>query len=402
MITLYYIFFAITFIYSLYFVITGLFILKKNKTKIKNSKELTKFAVLIPARNEENVIKDLITSLKSQTYKSDLYDIYVLINNCTDNTRNIVEKEKVNIIDVKKKTKTKGEVLKYAFNELKDTNYDAYLIFDADNVVDKKFLSIMNNVYQSGYIAAQGRKDSKNVSDSWISTSYTLFYYMQNVFYNASRTHVKMSSTINGTGFMIAKSFIDKGFNPKTITEDIEISIMCILDKKQIVYVDKAITYDEQPTDFKTSWHQRIRWSKGIMQCTKHYGKKLLTQFFREGNASALDKFIFIIAPFIQLLSFALTIELFIFNKIGIELNDVFSYIFNSGMLCFLIFYIIGVILNILILKLYDRTFKDNILGVLTFTVFILSWIPINIACLFKKDVKWKEIKHDKKLEKAN
>ena len=58
-------------------------------------------------RNEENVIKDLITSLKSQTYKSDLYDIYVLINNCTDNTRNIVEKEKVNIIDVKKKTKTK-------------------------------------------------------------------------------------------------------------------------------------------------------------------------------------------------------------------------------------------------------------------------------------------------------
>ena len=136
MITLYYIFFAITFIYSLYFVITGLFILKKNKTKIKNSKELTKFAVLIPARNEENVIKDLITSLKSQTYKSDLYDIYALKNNCTDNTRNIVEKEKVNIIDVKKKTKTKGEVLKYAFNELKDTNYDAYLIFDADNVVD--------------------------------------------------------------------------------------------------------------------------------------------------------------------------------------------------------------------------------------------------------------------------
>ena len=68
-------------------------------------------------------------------------------------------------------------------------------------------------------------------------------------------------------------------------------------------------------------------------------------------------------------------------------------------MLCFLIFYIIGVILNILILKIYDRTFKDNILGVLTFTVFILSWIPINIACLFKKDVKWKEIKHDKKLK---
>ena len=50
------------------------------------------------------------------------------------------------------------------------------------------------------------------------------------------------------------------------------------------------------------------------MQCTKHYSKKLLTQFFREGNASALDKFIFIIAPFIQLLSFALTIELFIFK----------------------------------------------------------------------------------------
>ena len=121
--------------------------------------------------------------------------------------------------------------------------------------------------------------------DNWVSCSYSLFYSIQNLFFNKARTNVKMSATINGTGFMIAKSFIqDYGFEPVTVTEDIELSIMCILHDEPVVYVDEAITYDEQPTLFRVSLTQRLRWSKGHLQAFAESGPYLFINIFRITN----------------------------------------------------------------------------------------------------------------------
>lgn len=270
---IYYIFFAITLLHSLYFLVTGLFAFFRSKIKVTETKPKTKFAILIAARNEARVIGNLVESLNKQDYPDKFYDVYTCVNNCTDNTLEVAKKAKSKIIDVKKKVKSKGEVLLYAFDELKNKDYDAYIVFDADNVVDSKFLSIMDNYYQSGYKFVQGRKDSSNIEANWISASYSLFYYMQNIFYNRARTRANMSATINGTGFMADKKFLEEKFKPVTITEDIELSLICVLNDKKVVYADEAITYDEQPLEFKTSWKQRARWSFGIMQCAKNYSK---------------------------------------------------------------------------------------------------------------------------------
>lgn len=54
--------------------------------------ERNRFAVLIAARNEENVIGNLIDSIKSQTYSQDLIDVYVVADNCTDHTAEVSQK----------------------------------------------------------------------------------------------------------------------------------------------------------------------------------------------------------------------------------------------------------------------------------------------------------------------
>ena len=56
----------------------------KDKPLIINKKH--KFMVIIPAHNEEAVVGNLIESLKDQDYDKNLYDIYVIADNCTDNT----------------------------------------------------------------------------------------------------------------------------------------------------------------------------------------------------------------------------------------------------------------------------------------------------------------------------
>ena len=100
-------------------------------------------------------------------------------------------------------------------------------------------------------------------------------------------------------------------------------------------------------------------------------------------------------APAFQVLSFALTIMLILFKMYGIELIDIFSYMFAFGIFFFILGYLGNTILNIFIVK-YNRTSKVmNLLsGILLFPVFLLTWIPINIKCLIKRDTKWKEIKH--------
>ena len=155
-----------------------------------------------------------------------MYKVYAVINNCTDRTKQRALEYGAEIIECEGKISCKGDVLKYAFNRLRSTDTDAFIIFDADNVVHPDFLSAMNNVYASGHYVAQGRKDTKNMGDNWISASYSLFYNLQNFFYNRSRTHIGAAATINGTGFMVAKHLVEDGFEPHTVTEDIELALV--------------------------------------------------------------------------------------------------------------------------------------------------------------------------------
>lgn len=393
---IYYILFVITLLYGLYFIVTGLLAFKSIEDPIRYHKAKTKFAVLIAARNEEKTIGDLIKSLKAQDYPDNLYDIYALVNNCTDNTEKVAKVSGAKIMNVTEKTKTKGDVLKFAFKKLKKKDYDAYIIFDADNIVHPDFLKIMNNTYRSGYNVAQGRKDSKNIQDNWLSASFSLFYYIQNFFFNKSRMKIDAAAAINGTGFMVAKRIIDSGFEPKTITEDIELSIMCVLRNERIAYVENAITYDEQVTKFSDSWTQRSRWSKGIIECNRIYRGALFKKFIKDKDFSALDKLLFSAAPWVQILAVCLTLVLGLFNFLGVELNDIFSYIFSLGLVCFMITYLVGIIINIFVILYYKRDVYETLHGIFLFFLFIISWIPINFICLFKKELKWKQIEHSR------
>ncbi len=393
---IYYILFIITLLYGVYFIITSLFAFKNVEPRIKKHKEKTKFAILIAARNEEKVIGDLIKSLNEQNYPTNLYDIYSIVNNCTDNTKDVARKFGSKIINVNTPVKCKGDVLKFAFKRLKNKDYDAYIIFDADNVVHPDFLKIMNDTYLSGYKVAQGRKDSKNLSDNWLSASYSLFYYIQNFFFNKSRMKIDAAAAINGTGFMVEKNVIDSGFDPKTVTEDIELSIICVLRNIKVAYIEDAVTYDEQPIKFIDSWHQRSRWSKGIIECNRLYRKELFKKFIKDRDFSAIDKLLFTAAPYFQILSLILTIVLSLFYMFGVELNDIFSYFFSLGYICFMIGYLSGVIINMFVIIYYERDLYESLHGVFLFTLFLISWIPINAICLFKKDLKWVPIEHNK------
>lgn len=389
------------FLFSLYFVITGLFTFKTFKPKKLQNKS-HKFAILVPCRNEEKVIGNLIDSLKKQKYPHNYFDYYVIPNNCEDSTKKVALEKKAKIIDIDVPVKSKGEVLKYTFNYLKDSNYDAYIIFDADNVVHENFLKAINEKLNEDFLVVQGFRDAKNPQDNYLSGGYAMFYYLQNVFFNASRMNLNRSSAINGTGFCIKKEVIDKyGFDVKTLTEDSEFTGLCAINNIKIGFAKEAITYDEHPTKFKTSWIQRKRWTSGCYACLKRLGKNLIKNFWQKSSFTSFDCLLYYLSPIIQIISFVLPL-IMCFSKFikGITINTL---IIDFTSLYFLIiFYLGSIIINIITIKMLNKKIKDYYKGIFGFYIFILSWIPINIVCLFKKTKTWEQIKHNKNINIEN
>lgn len=401
LVVVYYIFFILLLLYSAYFIITSMWGFKDmHKSIIKTHKPKYKIAALVAARNEECVIGSLVTSLVKQDYPEELFDVFVIPNNCNDDTEGAAKKAGAKILTCDVPVKSKGDVLKFAFEKLANEDYDAYLVFDSDNIVDKNFVKRMNDTLCDGFEVAQGYRDSKNASDNWITGSYSIFYWIQNFFFNRSRMYIKGSSSINGTGFMIKKSVIEKeGFETFTLTEDVEFTAQCAIKNRRIAFVEDAITYDEQPLKFGASWIQRSRWTTGNLQCFVRYDWKLLKAFFKNHNISAIDMALVFFAPIGQVISFVLTVVLILFKIYGIELFDVFSYMFSFGFLFFILGYIANIIVNVFIVKYNKKNKVASLLsGILFFPIFLFTWIPINIKCLFKRDSKWKEIKHTRSI----
>ena len=388
--------------YALYYIITGLFAFYNKNGKIRKYKAKTKFAILIAARNEEKVIGNLLDSLNKQNYPKELYDIFVIPNNCTDKTREIAVNKGATIIDCQVPVSSKGDALKFSFKFMLQNypEYEAYCIFDADNIVHPNFLKRMNDAKLAGYKVAQGYRDSKNPSDTWISSCYSLYYLVQNYFFNQARMNMGWSSSINGTGFMISKEVITEyGFNTITLTEDIEFAAQCALNNTKIAFVKDAITYDEQPLSFSQSWKQRKRWSIGTFQCLFKYSGKLLKEGVKRKIPQSIDMSLFFLAPIMQVLTFIMILLFVVYNILGIHISDFISILYDNKVYSLIIGYLITVFVTLFVVLVEKKKIKNTFKGILTLSIFMLTWIPINIVCLVKREQVWEPIEHKRTID---
>ena len=391
-------------IFYLYQLVISLFsfVILKDKPYIVNKKH--KFILILPAHNEEAVIGNLISSLKELDYPKDLYDIQVIADNCTDNTEKIARDMGAKVFvrtETDPNKKTKGYALQAFLKTLlsdKNMDYDAFCVFDADNIVDKNFLNVMNKHLCQGEEVVQGYRDIKNPTDSWISAGYAIFYWMMNRFYHLARYNAGLSPLINGTGFMVKFDAIrETGWNTNTLTEDIEFSLKTIIQGKKLGWAVDAICYDEQPVKFGPSWSQRSRWTMGHIQCLREYTGELAKAANENKTLMNLDGLLYM---FGSIPMFIISIVLLVINAIVYLNKGMTSTAFAINILRFVVptfFLPIGVALLIMILdkKPIAKMWK----GLLMYPVFLGSWLLINFKCLFQKNTTWDKIEHTRNVK---
>ncbi len=365
----------------------------KDKPLLVNKKH--KFMAIIPAHNEEAVVANLIDSLKKQDYPKELLDIYVIADNCTDNTAKISREAGAIVLERFDETKkTKGYALQWFLNKkvAEDADYDAFCVFDADNIVMPDFFENMNKKLCQGEEIVQGYRDIKNPTDSWISAGYAIFYWTMNRFYHLARYNLGLSPLINGTGFMVKFDIVKKeGWNTKTLTEDIEFSLKSIAKGRKLGWALDAKVYDEQPIGFKQSWSQRSRWTVGHLQCMKYYTKDLANGIKENKSLMNFDGFLYILGIPMMLITFLLLgVDTAIYLADGMTYNEL---IVNYGKYLFATF-ILPIVVAALIMFLDKRPIKPMIKGLVMYPLFLGSWILINLKCIVKPDTKWEKINH--------
>lgn len=355
-----------------------------------------KFMAIIPAHNEEAVIENLIASLQKQDYPHEAYDIYVIADNCTDNTAKIAKKAGAIVYErFDAMHKTKGAALHWFLAQKieEDAPYDAFCIFDADNIVDVNFLKNMNKKLCQGETVVQGYRDIKNPTDSWVTAGYAIFYWTMNRFYHLARYNIGLSPLINGTGFMVRFDQIKpEGWNTKTLTEDIEFSLKQIIKGEKLGWARDAIVYDEQPVGFKQSWSQRSRWTVGHIQCMGEYTKKLATAVKEKKTVMNFDGLLYIVG---SIPMFVITILLLLVNA-GLYMGNglTTSELIMSYARYIIPTFFLPILTAILIMKIEHKEVKPMAKGLLCYPLFLGSWLLINFKCLFKRDTKWEKIEH--------
>lgn len=346
----------------------------------------TRFALLIAARNEENVIASLIESLQKQDYPRELYDILVIPNNCTDATEQTALDAGAKILHCCAPVSTKGEVLHQILGRLMGS-YDAYCVFDADNIIDSQFLARMNDAIVAGARVAKSRQCALNPYDNWVSGAYDLYFQSINLLHSRARVPFRLSAKIVGTGFMLTDDLLQQlgGWNTVTLTEDIEFAVQCAMLGERVHYVEDAINYDEEPLSFRVSMYQRRRWSAGVQSVACRYTGKLLAKrpsWLRWDLAAHINMI------FVQLLAFApIVYGIFTTPLLHTLINLTYSL---GG-------FVLGGILMGLVLSLTaGRDLKKQWPAVLLYPIFLASWYPLHIWGLFSKPRNWKHIPHGK------
>ena len=265
------------------------------------------FSILIPSHNEEDVIYDTLQNIQKIKYPKDYFNVYIIMDNCTDNTLKEFNRFKqdypfsTNINEIIVNGGSKPKALNKAISYLKENNLwnaDNIIILDADNIISDTMLQSYDYYHKMYNDILQCRILSAN-DNNIISQGFTSSFNFMAYGFQYTRNCIGLSASLSGTGFSIKRDIFDKvGFNKcDTLTEDLEFSILCILNGYKIKYVPEEYVLNQHLESLKPSLIQRIRWCRGHMQTAMKLDKSLIKSFIKRPSFQLIDSFIFLNSP---------------------------------------------------------------------------------------------------------
>ncbi len=409
-------------VYFLFFAFTGIF----RKKSFPKTDVINKFGLIIPARNEESVVGGLIDSIKKNNYPQDKLQIFVIAHNCSDRTAEVAREHGATVYEYNNpKENTLGYAAKYLFSRIEEdygtANYDGFIMFNADNILDKNYIARMNDAfeYYGKDSVITSYRNSKNFGANLMSGLYGLYFAVGCRLESRGRTVSGCSTRVQGTGYLFNSNVVKNGWPYVTLTEDWEFTADQILYGNTIKFCDDAVFYDEQPTSFRIMWRQRVRWSRGHLLVFYARFKELFASLFKKETkhrVSLYDITVLILpSPLIlMLLQILQIILMFIAPLIDPDVTmhrvlfgETSNFWTSQGFLfMFLKSTVISTAATVLMAalmfvierrRIHGVSFIKKVLICLLWPLFLMIQLPMDIQAFFSRNLGWKPIPHNDK-----
>ncbi len=257
-----------------------------------------RFAVLIPAHNEELIIATSLQSWLKVDYPKEMYQLHVIADNCTDRTIDIAQSLGATAWDRQDhENRGKGQALAWALQTIDLTQTDAVVIVDADTTVDPAYLKIMNDRLVTGGKVIQGYDGVMNPYESAMTCLMQITNGMKNLLFNYAKSKIGLSVQLMGTGMCLEKVVLKEiGWKAFSIGEDGEQFAHLAKAGIRVEFEPRARVFAQEASSFGQAYTQRVRWSAGRMQLSG-LGVHLLADGMRQRDVHLVDAALTFLLP---------------------------------------------------------------------------------------------------------
>ncbi len=263
------------------------------RTIVRKTGFLPHFTFLIPAHNEEKLLPGCLESLAGLDYPAGKYSIYVVVDNCTDQTASAAVNGGAKAhVRQDPLLPGKGNALNWLFQRLNETGelQEAVVILDADSLVSENFLQVMAAHLESGERAVQAFYTVRSPQGSWSESlrfaAFTVLHYLR----PQGRMVFGGSAGLKGNGMVFSTDLLRKHIWSASVTEDIELHMALLLAGERVTFAPDAVVWGEMPGSLARSRSQHVRWEQGRLQMVRQYVPRLLGSALEEGRKMRLRR----------------------------------------------------------------------------------------------------------------
>jgi cellulose synthase/poly-beta-1,6-N-acetylglucosamine synthase-like glycosyltransferase len=227
--------------------------------------------ILIPAHNEASVIDHTLHAMRNLVYPREKLEICVINDGSTDATREIIlrhaaEDPRVRLFDVPPGEGGQGK--SRALNlGVRTVRSEIIAIYDADNTPDKNALHYLaaQLVLHKDLGAVIGKFRTVNKNENLLTKFINIETLSFQSMLQAGRWQMHGIATLPGTNFVMWTQLIRdlNGWDEEALTEDSELSVRIYEQGYKIKFIPYAITYEQEPQQWKVWVKQRMRWVRG-------------------------------------------------------------------------------------------------------------------------------------------
>lgn len=260
----------------------------------------TRFAVVIPAHNEETVLATTLASIAQADYPRDRVHMVVVADRCDDDTAEIARSHGADALERRDGRPGKGSAIAYAVDHLQHTAdpFDALVIVDADTVVDRRCFAAFDEAVRSGCDVQQGFNTLSNPWESSFTRIIAVTSVLRNRFFYNGKERLRVSSMLSGTGMCFSRRIIDTyGWTALSVGEDWECSVSLLLNGEKIHFNNDARVMARESSRFAQAGPQRLRWASGRHGVAIANAARLFTAAIRLRRPELWDAALTIVAP---------------------------------------------------------------------------------------------------------